>query len=62
MLGLVLPKELSFHSQEAGEEDDCAEGLFFCMALFLRFEEILASRGEPARSVKTTMVPGGVKA
>jgi hypothetical protein len=41
MLGLVLPDETSFRSQEAGKGDDCAKELFFYMALFLLFEETL---------------------
>jgi hypothetical protein len=43
MLDLELPEEPSLRSQEAEKGDDCAEGLFFCMALFLRLEEPLAS-------------------
>lgn len=62
MLGLELLEEPLLQSLGAEEGGDCAGGLFFCMALFLLLEETLAPQDGPARSAKTTLVLGGVKA
>jgi len=60
-LGLELPKESSLQPQEGGGWGDWAGELFFCMVLFLCFEETLAVLKRSVKSAKIAFILGGVE-